>query len=282
VRFYDKALVYTPRNKGELSQLFKELRAGLVFATPIVADDALDLVPDGSVKPVSPQELWQGLAGLRCPFPLTFVEWRNAQNIAIGVLAYEHTPPEDAPPGTERMIIMRGLSSRETSRDVLAWPIGLQVYVTQDGKYIDLDVFFSKNQLVPKAVTDPDFVGDLLTTMHSAAFFMCLSNARNVTLESVTPNVHESKQWKRKTGRDLVTFNRIILPNRVRESMATGEGPGPLELVKGHFKTYTTERPLFGRITGSWWWEPHLRGSAAQGIKLHDYAFGPTAPVGPT
>ena len=31
--------------------------------------------------------------------------------------------------------------------------------------------------------------------------------------------------------------------------------------MKGHFKEYTKERPLFGKIAGLFWWETHLAGA---------------------
>jgi hypothetical protein len=39
----------------------------------------------------------------------------------------------------------------------------------------------------------------------------------------------------------------------------------------GHFKTYTAEKPLFGHITGRFWWQPHVRGKNKDGIVMKDY-----------
>ena len=51
------------------------------------------------------------------------------------------------------------------------------------------------------------------------------------------------------------------------------ENPGitRLHLCRGHFKTYTEENPLFGRIVGRIWWQPHIRGNKDQGLILKDY-----------
>jgi len=43
-----------------------------------------------------------------------------------------------------------------------------------------------------------------------------------------------------------------------------------LHLCRGHFKKYTTEHPLFGKFTGLYWWQPHVRGQKI-GIVLKDY-----------
>jgi len=44
-----------------------------------------------------------------------------------------------------------------------------------------------------------------------------------------------------------------------------------LHICRGHFKTYD-EKPLFGRLKGTFWWPQTLRGSANQGVVLKDYA----------
>lgn len=34
----------------------------------------------------------------------------------------------------------------------------------------------------------------------------------------------------------------------------------PIHWVRGHFKEYTPDKPLFGHIVGRYWWQPHLAG----------------------
>jgi hypothetical protein len=43
--------------------------------------------------------------------------------------------------------------------------------------------------------------------------------------------------------------------------------------VRGHFKTYTAERPLLGRFTGTYWWQPHLAGKNTSALVEKDYAI---------
>ena len=47
--------------------------------------------------------------------------------------------------------------------------------------------------------------------------------------------------------------------------------PTRLHLVRGHFKTWTEEAPLFGRLVGTWWCEPHSRGDADVGAVRKAY-----------
>lgn len=40
---------------------------------------------------------------------------------------------------------------------------------------------------------------------------------------------------------------------------------------RGHFSTYTEDRPLFGKVSGTFWVPSHVRGSAKQGVVVSDY-----------
>jgi hypothetical protein len=50
-----------------------------------------------------------------------------------------------------------------------------------------------------------------------------------------------------------------------------------LHMVRGHFKTYTEDAPLFGSQTGTYWWGMHARGDAAHGTIKKDYEVRPPA-----
>lgn len=57
---------------------------------------------------------------------------------------------------------------------------------------------------------------------------------------------------------------------------ASGNGSGSQSLtahhiVRGHFATYTAEKPLFGKYVGTYWREAHVRGSADAGEVHKDY-----------
>jgi hypothetical protein len=43
-----------------------------------------------------------------------------------------------------------------------------------------------------------------------------------------------------------------------------------LHICRGHFKDFT-ERGLFGKYHGLYWWDAHARGNAKEGIALKDY-----------
>lgn len=44
-----------------------------------------------------------------------------------------------------------------------------------------------------------------------------------------------------------------------------------LHIARGHFATYTADRPLFGRFVGTVWRPAHTRGTLKQGVVVSDY-----------
>lgn len=51
-----------------------------------------------------------------------------------------------------------------------------------------------------------------------------------------------------------------------RDRRSGVRAPIGLHYVRGHFKTFTPERPLLGRATGTFYWPPMLRGDAKRGV----------------
>lgn len=52
-----------------------------------------------------------------------------------------------------------------------------------------------------------------------------------------------------------------------------------LHWCRGHFRTYTDDAPLFGRITGTFWVDPHIRGSRGVGKVDKLYTIDSAMPI---
>ncbi len=52
-----------------------------------------------------------------------------------------------------------------------------------------------------------------------------------------------------------------------------------LHICRGHFATYSEERPLFGKLAGTYWRAQHVRGRAAAGTVEKGYTVHPSRPV---
>lgn len=101
-------------------------------------------------------------------------------------------------------------------------------------------------------------------------------HCKNVTVTEQRPPDWQQKAALKKHGRPLVTYHVLnIEPMRtVLRTEGDIEHNGlkkALHICRGHFKTFTMDKPLFGKVTGTYWWQPHVRGSIDEGVALKDY-----------
>lgn len=82
---------------------------------------------------------------------------------------------------------------------------------------------------------------------------------------------------KREVGRGHIAYKVLKVAVGKDKEYVLGRGTSgdaaqlPLHSVRGHFKTYTPERPLFGTVVGRFWWPAHARGNAENGEVRKSY-----------
>lgn len=117
--------------------------------------------------------------------------------------------------------------------------------------------------------------GNFFPTLLAVSFLHC----QGVTIEQHPPVPKLSKAFRRRHGRPLVSFHTLHIEpmKKILESQGQVQKLGlkrALHIVRGHFADYT-ERGLFGRQHGLFWFSQHMRGSAKVGVALKDYKFKP-------
>lgn len=104
-------------------------------------------------------------------------------------------------------------------------------------------------------------------------------NCVNVPLETVDPPPPKVRRKRARRGLPhYLAYQRLIIPgiSRPQGAGSSEHNPPPaLHVVRGHFKHYTDENPLFGKLTGTYWWHPHARGSESAGIVRKTYKVAP-------
>lgn len=115
-------------------------------------------------------------------------------------------------------------------------------------------------------------------------FAMGLLGCRNVHQEPVDPPPALSKKRVRRGGLPLVRYHRlrVRVPGQkayydpeLHRARTPANTPVGLHYVRGHFKTFSPERPLFGHATGTFYWPPLLRGKASAGVVGKTYIETP-------
>jgi hypothetical protein len=110
------------------------------------------------------------------------------------------------------------------------------------------------------------------TTLRTFAFAHC----RNVELVDCTKEHGPDEKFCRRQKVPSVIYKTLKIPG-VTKQYADAGGTSGVEMrahiCRGHFATYTADKPLFGRPDGigKFWHPAHVRGNAKHGAVVKDY-----------
>ena len=112
------------------------------------------------------------------------------------------------------------------------------------------------------------------------SFMFC----RNVRKKETEPPSKLSRAYAKRHGQPLTRYYVLEIDpmkevlRREGDSEATGLKRA-LHICRGHFATYSAERPLFGRRAGRFWKPMHVRGAVTEGVIAKDYEIKAPTPV---
>jgi hypothetical protein len=136
------------------------------------------------------------------------------------------------------------------------------------------------NAMKDTGISDRDLGDSLDTYTHIAALAFTFANCSNVKLEDVTQQEQPPAKIRRRLK--LPEVKRYTLNIAGHSTKPRREGTGepqegimPFHLCRGHFATYTPEKPMFGnpKLIGRYWHPPHTRGKKERGEIIKDYAI---------
>lgn len=115
--------------------------------------------------------------------------------------------------------------------------------------------------------------------LDAALFTIGLLHVKNVQAVDVEPNHKEAKKFKKHYGLEMTRYKVLKITGKGGSAgTVIGErGSGSskaLHWCRGHFRTYDDAAPLFGKLTGTFFVEPHMRGSRSRGEVVKDYEVG--------
>lgn len=101
-----------------------------------------------------------------------------------------------------------------------------------------------------------------------------LMNCKNIDLMDAPFSRNTRRERRRQQLPDVKYKVLTISPSMTPGSRSEGGltlDTMPLHLVRGSFATYTEDKPLFGKYTGTFWRPAHVRGTADAGTVYKDY-----------
>lgn len=114
---------------------------------------------------------------------------------------------------------------------------------------------------------------------HMMFLAFTFANCSNVKLEDVTEQEQPPAKIRRRLKLpEVKRYTLNIAGHSTKRREGTGEpqeGIMPFHLCRGHFATYTPEKPMFGnpKLIGRYWHPPHTRGKKERGEIIKDYAI---------
>lgn len=123
---------------------------------------------------------------------------------------------------------------------------------------------------------DNKFNNSIVVTMLPIFFTNTLLNCKNVKTETNDFQLRRDVSHYKKIGKpyfEKYYTLKVKLPkqNNTQDKGENGGWSNAFHICRGHFKTYTQDAPLFGKFTGTYWWESTIRGSADVGVIEKDY-----------
>jgi len=131
--------------------------------------------------------------------------------------------------------------------------------------YLPPDIANQKGKLIVKEFQDD--IGII-------NFTLLFLNTKNIDTIDHEPPPKLNKSRKKKGKCPIFTYKTLVIKptsKKQQEQEAQGLWNNRIHLCRGHFKEYTPEKPLFGKFTGRYWWQPSVRGRNTDGVVMKDY-----------
>jgi hypothetical protein len=94
-------------------------------------------------------------------------------------------------------------------------------------------------------------------------YSLSLMNCKNIVISQT--NVDRHSTHRNRTMRKGIIYKVLKVKSSSVKNHRTvlrefSLDHNAIHMCRGHFKTFTTEKPLLGKHTGTYWWAPHMRG----------------------
>lgn len=162
--------------------------------------------------------------------------------------------------------------------DLKSWMVlDCQCFIEQliESRKINLHAVNIYHEKINKDMVQPSI-------MNSGWIAITLNNVLscgNILYKDVIPPEKLNKKRQRSGNLPLYSYKIIEISEHAVKEKNAGSVPwdykSPTEmrfhLTRGHQKTYTKEKPLFGKYVGKWWWKQQARGDKNIGIIEKEY-----------
>lgn len=109
-------------------------------------------------------------------------------------------------------------------------------------------------------------------------FALAMCHCKNVEQVDATVEYSPSAKWTRRQKTPEIKYKvlQIEAAKKTLKTHGNSDGNGyakALHICRGHFATYTEDKPLFGHTVGTVWRPSHVRGDIKAGAVVKDYSI---------
>lgn len=218
----------------------------------------------------------------RFPYPITLwegeLDWNDGGHWPVAYLVIQ--PPDYQEEG---ICEMNTFTKMPTPSGNHYWQMHDNAMLFSIGKRLDETdfIYYSPNcsdtnmvvtkPFLPSAWTgtcnrDPwQFFSDAIENVACALLLM---DCKNVQASIIRPSEGINKSRKILKKMPFYSYHVLTIKGKIQGTAISGSGNTQhrLHLCRGHWKEYTANSPLFGRFTGRYWWQAHVRGNAERGV----------------
>lgn len=104
-----------------------------------------------------------------------------------------------------------------------------------------------------------------------------LLSCKNISIGDAEARFNQDEKWRRRQKQPSIKYKvlKVSAPGSRQPPVdLAGRGEGgwmPHHMCRGHYATYTEEKPLFGKYSGRFWIPAHVKGSLKNGAVIKDY-----------
>lgn len=270
----------------------------------VMDDKPPDVLSDGREVPYYKSSLLpKDMPSVCPPWGTFFLEWNVPEDLQASmcmkqagalVFAYDMKNPND-----EGDFLLKAFGSRvhercldDEDRESVRWMLGIVQlwthekgfpvctyvsdirYVRNDGRLLG---YFAPIDLLSSLGKNLKVIGESNSVflLYPGFFGLSLLNCHNVEAVDATDTVGPSIRWTRRAKLPRLEY-KVLNVHSVRSpsgKAGTGEKQPDkaLHVCRGHYRTYTDDSKLFGKLTGTFWIPQHIRGSSESGEVHKDY-----------
>jgi hypothetical protein len=260
-------------NLSKEAKIMKILSSGTdELLSGLMSDKIQKFLLDNIEMP--PKIVYKDVPNMAPPYEEMWFEWAdNGTFSRIGV--HVHVTKQNNTEGWVYWLTVHV----ETQQGAGTLPYVMTFSIPPSGRAISLHYQYFP---VDHALASEKYLDILLPAFSICAgmviFAIGLLHCKNIVqIEKGGKNPNIKNRRHRSKGTKHYVLNVVPARNikRMEYEHPINGSPQRIHFRRGHFKEFTSERPLFGKYTGVFWWEAHVAGKAELGKVVKDYQIFP-------